>query len=130
MKSLLAVCLVALALGAGRVSAADRLSDTQMDRISAGTSGLGLVPSCTAGCVAATSSSSVATEINPLTLKLTTIANVINNVICGAGCTLSSSPTNESSTVANGANPGSASGIVAVGGSANMPNAVLTGQPQ
>jgi hypothetical protein len=67
MTSLFPVCLVALALGAASVSAAERLSDAQMDDISAGA--LGLVPNCggasMCGNVSLTSSSSSYTVTNP-----------------------------------------------------------------
>lgn len=66
MKTLFPVCLVALALGTASVSAAERLSDTQMDQISAGA--LDLVPTCggsMCGSVSITSSSASYTVTNP-----------------------------------------------------------------
>jgi hypothetical protein len=67
MKTLIPVCLVALALGTASVSAAERLSDTQMDQISAGA--LDLVPTCggasMCGSRSITSSSASYTVTNP-----------------------------------------------------------------
>src|SRR5271167_2408974 len=88
MKTLLAACLVALALGAGTGSAAERLSDTQMDQISAGAPGL-LPTSCdgapACGIVTVTSTSSVTTVANSMGM-LQTMAKGVPIVTCGTGC--------------------------------------------
>jgi hypothetical protein len=115
MRTLLFACL-ALALGAGSVSAADRLSDTQLDQISAGAlvpTGCGTTANCSS--VSATSTSSVSTVVGT-SGQFETLATVINQIICGSGCSPSSTPTNTSNTVGNGTSnpavPGSAVGIV------------------
>lgn len=131
MRTLLFACL-ALALGAGSVSAADCLSDTQLDQISAGAlvpTGCGGASSCSS--VSATSTSSVSTVIDPTSGQLKTVANVINQIICGSGCNPSSTPppgapaappTNTSNTVGNGTSaPGSAAGtVVSINGLNNL----------
>ena len=66
MKTLLPACLLALSLDAVAAPAGTRLTDTQMDQISAGQTGL---PSCAGvsmcGSVSITSSSSSYTVTNP-----------------------------------------------------------------
>jgi hypothetical protein len=137
MKTSLPACLLALLLGAGGASAATGLSDAQMDQISAGA--LDLVPTGCGGAsncssVSATSTSSVSTVTDPTSGQLQTVANVINKIICGSGCNLSSTrppgapsvpPTNTTNTVGNGTSnptvPGAAAGtVVSINGLNNL----------
>lgn len=115
MKTSLSAYLLVLLLGAGGASAATGLSDAQMDQVSAGAlPTCGGAPNCSS--VSATSTSSVSTVIDPTTGQLTTVANAINEIICGSGCNPSSPPTNTTNTVNNGTSnpafPGSATGVV------------------
>lgn len=82
MRTLIPACLVALALGTASVSAAERLTDTQIDQISAGA--LDLVPTCggastMCGSVSLTSSSSSYTVTNPdgSTKNVTTVGGLM-----------------------------------------------------
>jgi len=133
MRTLLLAGLIALSLAAGSASAASRLSDTQMDQISAGA----FVPTCggASNCssVSATSSSMVATVTNT-SGQLETLATAINEIICGGTCSPSSTPpmgapatpsTNTTTTVGNGSigtppPAGSAAGtVVSINGLTN-----------
>ena len=93
MKTLLPVCLVALSLDAGSAWAAGRLSDPQMDQISAGVLGLD-IPSCAGvsacGSVLTTSTSSVVTKTNAAGVVTTT---TITGGVVTANTTLSGNGT-------------------------------------
>ncbi len=116
MRTLLFACLVMLALGAGSVSASDRLSDTQMDQISAGA--LPSVPSCSAGgacaSITSTSTSSVVTYVDA-TGTLTTASTTTTQVDCVSGCVIVAPippPTTSSTPI--GTSPGASGGSQAI----------------
>jgi len=123
VKTLLPACLVALSLGTASVSAAERLSDTQMDQISAGEANL--VPSCggasMCGSVTITSSSSTVTTTNPVTGVVST-TTITAGLQTNSDAALSGLGNNGGSSNSGGS--GNNGGSSSSGGSGTTPVAI------
>ena len=101
-------CLIALALGAGSAMAATGLSDTQMERVTAG--GVGGVPSCGGiGCSSLTVTVTSTVTTVPVNGQLTTQSSNTPGGGCQGACTTTAPPSVTNQTTNNGTTaPGSA----------------------